>query len=150
MVHIIKIVTPTITCKMDFNKMPFDRHTCYFVLFTEPGASIVTDLKDADFGYALKARQHTKFDYGIEFKSLPKLEINYVKMYDEMPEVVISQLKQFGMEIMPCTGFTMVLTREWKRFIFVYYLPSSMFVLTSWASFLIPPKVQIFLIEIIS
>merc|ERR1719244_520867 len=34
-------------------------------------------------------------------------------------------------------GFVFQLERKWTRYIFIYYIPSSLCVITSWASFLI-------------
>ena len=40
------------------------------------------------------------------------------------------------------TGFVFQLSRRWTRYIFIYYLPSALCVITSWASFLINPEVN--------
>ena len=39
------------------------------------------------------------------------------------------------------TGFRVVLKRHSVKYLFTYYLPSTLFVITSWVSFLIPPEV---------
>ena len=127
---------------MDFGKYPFDRHTCQFIVFIERGASIVTEMKDSEFGYAFKEYQNTMLDYDIDFESLPMSSINTYQSYPNMPEVLKKQTRRFGHETFSCAGFAIKLIRHSKRVIFIYYLPSSMFVLTSWASFLIPPKVS--------
>ena len=36
------------------------------------------------------------------------------------------------------TGFEMILTRRMSHYMITYYLPSSLFVVVSWTSFLIP------------
>ena len=38
------------------------------------------------------------------------------------------------------TGFEMVLTRRMSHYMITYYLPSSLFVVVSWTSFLIPSE----------
>ena len=43
------------------------------------------------------------------------------------------------------TGFVFKLSRRWSRYIFIYYLPSALCVVTSWASFLINPQVLVLL-----
>jgi len=39
------------------------------------------------------------------------------------------------------TGFEMKLTRNYMKYLFNYYLPSGLFVIVSWSSFLIPPEI---------
>ena len=39
------------------------------------------------------------------------------------------------------TGFQLVLTRKMSFYVVTYYLPSGLFVVVSWVSFLIPPEV---------
>ena len=139
--YIMKLINPTITCKMDFGKLPFDRHTCHFIVYSNPGAILSNDMKGQDYGYIYQARKHTKLEYEIEFSDLPMSSINVVEQFPNMPEALKTPLKKIRLDIMNVAGFTMVLTRHWNRFIYIYYLPSSMFVLTSWASFLVSPKV---------
>ena len=38
-------------------------------------------------------------------------------------------------------GFEMVLTRKISFYVVTYYLPSGLFVVVSWVSFLIPPEI---------
>merc|ERR1712079_801698 len=38
-------------------------------------------------------------------------------------------------------GFEMTLTRNAAKYLYIYYLPSGLFVVVSWVSFLIPPEV---------
>ena len=38
------------------------------------------------------------------------------------------------------TGFEMILTRRMSHYMITYYLPSSLFVVVSWTSFLIPSE----------
>ena len=39
------------------------------------------------------------------------------------------------------SGFNIILTRHYAKYLYIYYLPSALFVITSWVSFLIPPEV---------
>ena len=39
------------------------------------------------------------------------------------------------------TGFEMKLQRHYMKYLFNYYLPSGLFVIVSWSSFLIPPEI---------
>ena len=38
-------------------------------------------------------------------------------------------------------GIEMILSRHVLKYLYIYYLPSGLFVVVSWASFLIPPEV---------
>ena len=42
------------------------------------------------------------------------------------------------------TGFNVHISRHYSKYLIVYYLPSSLFVLVSWTSFIIPPQVAFF------
>ena len=42
---------------------------------------------------------------------------------------------------MLCTGFEMRLSRHVLKYLYIYYLPSGLFVVVSWVGFLIPPEV---------
>ena len=120
----MKVFTPVITCKMDFGKYPFDRHTCQFIVFIERGASIVTEMKDSEFGYAFKEYQNTMLDYDIDFESLPMSSISIKnQVYPKMPEVLKQQTRRFGHEIFSCAGFAIKLIRHSKRFIFGNFHP---------------------------
>ena len=44
-------------------------------------------------------------------------------------------------EFWSLAGFKIKLTRRYSRYLYMYYLPSTLFVIVSWISFLIPPKV---------
>ena len=39
------------------------------------------------------------------------------------------------------TGIEIVFTRHRLKYLYVYYLPSGLFVVVSWASFLVPPEI---------
>ena len=39
------------------------------------------------------------------------------------------------------TGFNVDITRHYYKYLIVYYLPSGLFVVVSWTSFIIPPQV---------
>ena len=41
-------------------------------------------------------------------------------------------------------GFNVHISRHYSKYLIVYYLPSGLFVLVSWTSFVIPPQVEFF------
>ena len=41
------------------------------------------------------------------------------------------------------TGFNVEISRHYSEYVIVYYLPSGLFVMVSWTSFIIPPGVNI-------
>ena len=45
-------------------------------------------------------------------------------------------------------GFTYKLTRIWSRYVFVYYIPSTLCVLASWISFFVKPEESILLVQV--
>ena len=64
-------------------------------------------------------------DYSIEIRALPKDRKNYVALTGNYS----------------VAGFEMTLKRKVSHYIITCYLPSGMFVMVSWISFLIPPDV---------
>ena len=48
----------------------------------------------------------------------------------------------FSSHVWSKAGFVLQLERKWTRYIFIYYIPSALCVITSWASFLISPQVS--------
>ena len=64
-------------------------------------------------------------DYSIEIRALPKDQKNYVALTGNYS----------------VAGFEMTLKRKVSHYIITCYLPSGMFVMVSWISFLIPPDV---------
>ena len=64
-------------------------------------------------------------DYSIEIRALPKDQKNYVALTGNYS----------------VAGFEMTLKRKVSHYIITCYLPSGMFVIVSWISFLIPPDI---------
>ena len=48
----------------------------------------------------------------------------------------------FSSHVWSKAGFVFHLERKWTRYVFIYYIPSALCVITSWASFLISPQVS--------
>ena len=64
-------------------------------------------------------------DYAVEIRKLPKDKQNYVAITGNYS----------------VAGFELTLRRKVSHYIITCYLPSGMFVIVSWISFLIPPEV---------
>jgi len=136
-VTIYKMIQPEITCKMDFSHYPFDHHTCYFIALVYDGF-IKTTFTGAEVGYYLSKYQNTVLEYDFTFSDLPMTSMSFSG--PDTPEELQKQAKMFGWENLSVAGFTMDLKRRWTSYYLIYYLPSSLFVVTSWSSFLISPK----------
>ena len=141
-IHIWKTVRPTITCKMSFSFYPFDQQVCHFQFRSNNNierALLKTRVKAQEFGYWL--HQNIGLEYQLEFDSLPEnLTTTRISDY-KVPEEMVEEVKMLG-DVWSITGFTIKLTRKWTRQLYLYYLPSSLFVTASWVSFLVPPTVS--------
>jgi len=109
-------------CPMNFNKFPMDTQTCKFQV--------------GSFNY-----DNTKMVYRTYY--LPLMPNSTESILDY--EVEIASLKIEDTFYLPAetgnysvAGFEMVLNRKVAHYMITYYLPSSLFVVVSWASFLIP------------
>merc|ERR1712013_481143 len=90
--------------------------------------------------YAVMHFQNTLVDYHMQIGPLPE-EDQVITMENE----VNSWNDFYGVPTSSWAwaqaGFAFHLSRRWTRYIFIYYLPSSLCTITSWASFLINPQV---------
>jgi len=109
-------------CPMNFNKFPMDTQTCKFQV--------------GSFNY-----DNTKMVYRTYY--LPLMPNSTESILDY--EVEIANLREEDTFYLPAetgnysvAGFEMVLNRKVAHYMITYYLPSSLFVVVSWASFLIP------------
>jgi len=129
---------PTITCSMIFNWFPFDQQNCIFLIqgsIAEEFMELINIHKAEEMG--LLHFQNTLVDYEISIAPTPKQNMSYKSHSDSLDEF-------YGMKfayIRSQTGFVFQLKRRWTRYIFIYYIPSSLCVITSWVSFLISPQV---------
>ena len=139
---ITKTIHPEITCKMFFHTYPFDEHTCHFMMVTIPGEIRSWYSDGADVGFYLTKYQNTGLEYDFKFSSLPR-EKEHIQMYDsDTPESIRKAVDFHQIKCFRSAGFSMKIKRVWIRHLLIYFLPSSLFVLTSWVSFIIPPKVN--------
>ena len=140
---ISKTIHPEITCKMFFNKYPFDEHTCHFMMVAVPFEIRSRYSNAEDVGYYLRKYQNTVIEYDFKFSSLPK-ELEHLQLYGpDAPEAIKKNADFHQITSIRSAGFSIHLRRMWIRHLLVYFLPSSLFVITSWVSFIIPPKVSI-------
>ncbi len=117
----------TFICPMRFDKFPLDKQSCKFTLgsYSYNDAKMVFLTQEA--GYSGNKRANSiALDYSITISPLN-------------PEDTILDYGNLGNYSL--AGFEMVLHRYVSTYIITYYLPSGLFVVVSWISFLIPMDV---------
>jgi len=115
----------TFICPMIFNYFPLDTQVCKFQVGSYSYNMEKMVFKVAQLGYAHTSRSIV-LDYDIRIKPL-----------DEEDKVFQGgSLGNFSL-----AGFEMILTRHVSHYIITYYLPSGLFVVVSWISFLVPADV---------
>jgi hypothetical protein len=117
----------TFICPMRFDKFPLDTQTCKF----QVGSYSYDDTKmkfiTQHAGYSnAKTGNSIALDYAIKITGLRKVDQVFLG----------GSLGNFSL-----AGFEMVLHRYVSTYIITYYLPSGLFVIVSWISFLIPMDV---------
>lgn len=115
----------TFICPMLFDSFPLDTQRCKFQVgsYSYDMTRMVFDV--STLGY-IKNSQSIILDYEIIIKNLKK--------NDRIFEA--GALGNFSL-----AGFEMTLSRHVMSYIITYYLPSGLFVVVSWISFLIPPDI---------
>jgi len=116
----------TFICPMRFDKFPLDTQTCKFRVGSYSYDSSKLLFTTNSFGYSSKETNSIALDYDIQIVALKPQDA----VLDYGP------LGNFSL-----AGFEMVLTRYVSTYIITYYLPSGLFVIVSWISFLIPMDV---------
>lgn len=114
----------TFICAMSFDAFPLDVQTCLL----QVGSFNFDNRKMVFESYLLPAMpNHTKsiLDYDVKISELK-------------PEATFFVPAETGNYSV--TGFEMTLTRRMSHYMITYYLPSSLFVVVSWTSFLIPSE----------
>ncbi|XP_040566993.1 glycine receptor subunit alpha-2 [Lepeophtheirus salmonis] len=117
----------TFICPMRFDKFPLDTQVCKF----QVGSCSYDDTKmrfmTENAGYqSPKTANSIALDYDIQIKMLSKED-----------QVFLGG----GLGNFSLAGFELVLHRYVSTYIITYYLPSGLFVIVSWISFLIPMDV---------
>jgi len=113
-------------CPMSFDKFPLDQQRCQFRVGSYSYDSSKMVFITKNYGYASKQSNSIALDYDIKIEALS----------DEDRVLDYGSLGNFSL-----SGFEMVLTRFVSTYIITYYLPSGLFVIVSWISFLIPMDV---------
>jgi len=116
----------TFICPMRFDKFPLDTQTCKFRVgsYSYDSSKLLFITKNA--GYSSGGTNSIALDYDISITTLA-------------PEDSVLDYGALGN--FSLSGFEMVLTRYVSTYIITYYLPSGLFVIVSWISFLIPMDV---------
>ncbi|XP_023346796.1 glycine receptor subunit alpha-2 isoform X1 [Eurytemora carolleeae] len=116
----------TFICPMRFDKFPLDTQRCKFQVgsYSYDDSKMMFITQSAQ--YQKNGRNTIALDYDIEIEPLQPLDM--ILDYGNLGNFSLS-------------GFEMVLTRYVSTYIITYYLPSGLFVIVSWISFLIPMDV---------
>ena len=115
-------VDTTFSCKMDFDRYPFDYHSCPFTILSYLFTEKIINCSSA-FAYTVENQRNLQ---------------HHVDITDLAPEnrYVGVQGNRFAM-----CGFTINLHRNRVQIFFQVYLTCILFVIVSWASFIINPEV---------
>ena len=107
-----------IYCEMDFEKFPFDSHTCFFKMGSfSYDASLVTFTLD-QLSFTL-SKQFNLLDFSTDVNPLPDSQ----KVYGD-----------YGSLYWSLTGCEVALKRRPHKYIFNYYVPSGLIVVFSWVN----------------
>lgn len=112
----------TISCQMNFDDYPLDAHTCQF----QVGSYYDTQ-------ETVTCKSHTIYDQDRQRSLQHFLQI------EDLPECFHTVDIPSG--IYSACGFQVKLQRKQMQFVVQVYLPSAMFVIVSWVSFLVKPEV---------
>jgi len=113
----------TFICPMRFNAFPMDIQVCKFKVgsFNYPMSKMTFLAEFVPEDESIKSI----LDYRITFNKLDERDTHYMAI---------------GMNY-SVTGFELILTRKMSFYIVTYYLPSGLFVVVSWISFLVNPEI---------
>jgi len=117
----------TFICPMLFDSFPLDTQICKFQVGSYSYEMSRMKFGVSTLGYIQSSgSQSIILDY--------KISINELKLRDQIFDA--GALGNFSL-----AGFEMTLERHVMSYIITYYLPSGLFVVVSWISFLIPPDI---------
>ena len=114
----------TFLCPMRFERYPLDEHICKFRV-----GSTNMDINYMRFGKATIKYDDTSKNTILDYK------IEVMEMKDEDRIIAYSGTNY------SVTGLEMKLVRNRQKYLYIYFLPSGLFVVVSWVGFLIPPEV---------
>jgi len=112
----------TISCRMMFDDYPLDAHTCQFQVGSYYDTNKTVKCSST---YVYDESRQRSLQHFIEFESLPEKDLSVV-----LPSGAYA-----------ACGFQIRLVRKTMQYLVQVYLPSCMFVVVSWVSFLIKPEV---------
>ena len=117
------------TCPIDYAEFPFHSHTCY--------------LKITSFGKTLESME---FVNSASLGSDPSLVLDSNKVRDyrvNVSYITGEETKKRSWTnddiFYSIAGLKIHLVSKYEKYLLIYYIPSTMFTLTSWVSFLLPP-----------
>ena len=116
----------TFICPMHFDKFPLDTQRCKFQVGSYSYDDTIMVFKTETAGYLATTGNSIALDYAITIQGLS----------DEDKVFQGGAMGNFSL-----AGFEMILSRYVSTYIITYYLPSGLFVIVSWISFLIPMDV---------
>ena len=116
----------TFICPMRFDKFPLDTQVCKFQVGSYSYDDTIMRFTTEKAGYNSPTGNSIALDYAIRIDSLKKEDAIFLG----------GTLGNFSL-----AGFEMTLHRYVSTYIITYYLPSGLFVIVSWISFLIPMDV---------
>jgi len=131
-----QVVVATVTCPMRFVSYPFDKHSCPFLFGSYTyDYNYMTFHTDNTFLYTVY-QQNTNLDYDIEFTNATHKDSTYQDISRGLYLYDNGELGNLSL-----TGFNVDISRHYSKYLIVYYLPTGLFVVVSWTSFIIPPQV---------
>ena len=116
----------TFICPMHFDKFPLDTQVCKFLVGSYSYDDTIMKFHTRGASYQKPQGNSIALDYAIKIN----------KLSEEDRLLVFGSLGNFSL-----AGFELVLSRYVSTYIITYYLPSGLFVIVSWISFLIPMDV---------
>ena len=124
---------PTVTCNMQFFWYPFDTQKCELVIqsvvskdklsLSFPAEFQIDKMFEANFQNVQR-----KYYVNVTHSGEGEMRAGYMDGTNKKKDFATS-------------GMIVILQRRWTRYFFIYYVPSSLCVVVSWASFFIPLKV---------
>ena len=117
----------TFICPMHFDKFPLDTQICKFQVGSYSYDDTIMKFRTESAGYSKPQGNSIALDYAIKINKLSPKDSVWSSS---------GSLGNFSL-----AGFELVLSRYVSTYIITYYLPSGLFVIVSWISFLIPMDV---------
>jgi len=114
-------------CPMRFDAFPLDTQICKFQV-----GSYSYEMSKMTFTQSNKVQGYVKTKHSVVLD----YSVNIIPLEGEELILSYGELGNFSV-----AGFEMVLQRHVSHYLITYYLPSGLFVVVSWISFVVPPDV---------